>query len=83
MTKYKNPLDSQTVRGLLLALAPIVASMAGLRYDPAEFTGVLERVLSCANEVVALTGLAWALWGRWRTNSALSLSAPRSSKRRT
>lgn len=50
-------LDSLTLRGILVAAAPVVAGWLGL--DPSQ-------LIAGADSAIQLVGLGLAVWGRWR-----------------
>ena len=49
--------DSLTIRGILVALAPVLAGAVGL--DPSQF-------VTGADALIQLVGLGLAIWGRLR-----------------
>lgn len=65
----KNPLESLTIRGLLVTLAGFIVAEFGLPVSP----GVLaDDVINVGGAVITLVGLVTAAVGRWRADKPLS-----------
>ena len=66
----KNPLESLTIRGLLVIVAGYLVTQFGL---PIDAEVLADDVVEVGGAVIQLVGLVAAAVGRWRANEPLSV----------
>lgn len=69
----KNPLQSLTIKSLLVILATMLFRVFKVDLDVSNTQAIINDIIAFWPELLAFVATLTAMWGRWRANAPISM----------